>query len=97
MRTTRPHALAVQCPLNFCTFPALSLAGNRLEDEGCKAVAAVLPETQIKELKCAPPAQALLSPLSAPCLPFMSAPAEHFDLSCTPCCLWQCCGKLSWP
>ena len=32
---------------------------NYLRDEGCKAVAAVLPQTQIKELKCAPPAQAL--------------------------------------
>ena len=27
---------------------------NNLQDEGCKAVAAVLPQTQIKELKCSP-------------------------------------------
>ena len=40
--------------MNICTFPAPgSLGGNRLGVEGCKVVAAVLPETQLKELRCA--------------------------------------------
>ena len=56
-----------------------SLRGNALKNEGCKAVAAVLPQTQIKELKFAP----AHLPQHLPYCAHLSAPAEHLHSSCT--------------
>ena len=58
-----------------------SLSANALKDEGCKAVAAVLPQTQIKELKCAP-APATARQHLPPCA-HLSAPHDIFHFSCT--------------
>ena len=47
-----------QQPMTLLTFGLsllCSLADNRLQAEGCKAVAAVLDKTQITSLKCASP------------------------------------------
>ena len=89
LKCAAAHVLAfcVQRPLTFlhfsCTRPVVrgSLSANALKDEGCKAVAAVLPQTQIKELKCAP-ATATARQHLPPCA-HLSAPHELLHFCCT--------------
>ena len=49
----KPSPQSCQCPLTRLDSCARSLENNRIGVEGSKAIAAVLPQTQITNLKCA--------------------------------------------
>ena len=61
---------SVHCPLTWCFLCTHSIAENYLGVEGIKPIAAVLKDTQITNLKCAP----ALKPKNV--LAFMSAPLD---------------------
>ena len=73
----RVFALCRQCPLTrlllLCYFPLTrSLYGNTIGAEGASALAAILKETQITELKCA----------AARVFAYVSIPLDTPSLSC---------------